>query len=137
MSEGWCNEDYLILFSDEESEERSRQYKLAEYLPGYRIIGMKSWDDFIVMNGAGELFTVPTVPLVPKYMESFSMPAPLSLNGDERLNGKIKWYIKPLVFGGDPRSGENVTWLSHEQHCQAVTWWNEQFRALTSGGGNA
>jgi hypothetical protein len=129
MSEGWCNEDYLVLFSAEDSEERSRQYKVSEYLPGYRAIGLKSWDDFIVMNDAGELFTVPTVPLVPRYLKPFSMPVLPALNADERFTGKIKWYIKPVVFGGDPNSGENVTWLNHEQHCLAVAWWNEQFRS--------
>lgn len=137
MSEGWCNEDYLVLFSTEESEERSRKYKVHEYLPGYRAIGLKSWDDFIVMNEAGALFTAPTVPLVPRYLKPFSMPVLPSLNADARFFGKIKWYIKPVVFGGDPNAGENVTWLNHEQHCLAVAWWNEQFKAHTSGGGNA
>jgi len=24
---------------------------------------------------------------------------------------RIKWYVKPLIFGGDPNEKENVTWV--------------------------
>ena len=35
---------------------------------------------------------------------------------DECFVGKIKWYINPIVFGGDPKAEDNITWVSHEQH---------------------
>lgn len=134
MNEGWNHEDYLVLLTEEESNDRTSSYKLDEYLPGFRIIGLKGWDDFIVSSIDGHLFTVPTVPLVQKYMEPFSLPAPLRLDADQRFTGKIKWYVKPIVFGGDATAKENLTWLSHEQHAQAVVWWNEQFRVHSSTG---
>jgi hypothetical protein len=47
---------------------------------------------------------------------------------DSRFTGRIKWYIKPVVFGGDPNPGENVTWVTHEQHAELVAWWNRKYR---------
>lgn len=46
---------------------------------------------------------------------------------DNRFEGKIKWYVKPMVLGGDPMLGENVVWVSHEEHAQLATYWNELY----------
>lgn len=62
MTEGWCEKEYLVLFSDEESEAKTRLYQLSAVLPGHRLIGFKGWDDFIVADAAGGLFSVPMVP---------------------------------------------------------------------------
>src|ERR1017187_4734996 len=132
MTEGWCNEDYLVLFSEEESHAKTQQYKLPVYLPGYQMVGLKGWDDCIVVAPTGQYFSVPAVPLAEQYLQPFSFPSPLRLAADERLLGKVKWYTKPIIFGGDPAAGENLTWVSHEQHGQLVVWWNEQYRAITS-----
>jgi hypothetical protein len=51
---------------------------------------------------------------------------------DERFLGKIKWYVQPIVFGGDPNIGMNVIWVNHEEHAQAVTWWNDLYRSVRS-----
>jgi hypothetical protein len=51
--------------------------------------------------------------------------SPLGMNlrfPDFRYSGKIKWYIKPIVFDGDPNPGENLTWVNHEKHAQLVRW---------------
>ena len=39
-------------------------------------------------------------------------------------HGKIKWYVKALVFGGDPQSALNVIWVTHDQHAELVKYWN-------------
>jgi hypothetical protein len=57
-------------------------------------------------------------------------PGRVILERDDRFAGKIKWYVTPLVFGGDPKIGDNLVWVSHEEHAQLVRWWNEQYRAL-------
>ena len=47
MREGWCNDDYWSLCEDEtEAEHLTASYGLADYLPGYFIVGLKGWDDF-------------------------------------------------------------------------------------------
>jgi hypothetical protein len=51
---------------------------------------------------------------------------------DERFLGKIKWYVQPIVFGGDPNLEKNVIWVNHEQHAQAVKWWNDLYRSVRS-----
>jgi hypothetical protein len=43
---------------------------------------------------------------------------------------KEEWYVQPVVFAGDPSVGENLTWVNHEDHAQAVKWWNDQYRQL-------
>jgi len=131
MNEGWSNDDYLVLFSEEESVAKTTQYKLAASLPGYRIVGLKGWDDFIVIGSTGKLFSVPTVPVISKHLEPFSLSAQPKLKADDRFYGKVKWYIKPIAFGGDMNLGENLTWVTHEQHVQLVCWWNEKHRELS------
>ncbi len=132
MNEGWYDEKYLVIFSEEESNDKTERYRLGEYLPGYSVVGLKGWDDFIVVDRAGNLFTVPTMPLTSQYLEAFSLPAQLSLTPDPRFQGRIKWYITPIVFGGDPQIGENLTWVNHDQHVELVIWWNEQYRGEVS-----
>jgi hypothetical protein len=47
MREGWCNDDYRSLCEDEtEAEHLTASCGLADYLPGYFIVGLKGWDDF-------------------------------------------------------------------------------------------
>lgn len=103
-------------------------YELEKYLPGFTIVAILGWDDFLVRNHAGELFQVPTVPLVQKYMERARLPDASSLEPDERFTGKIKWYVKPIVFGGDPSSDDNIFWVDLPQHQELVCWWNKMHR---------
>ena len=136
MQEGWLGDDYLILFEDEhEAEAAAGRYALASALTGFRLIGLRGWDDFLVVDENGGVFSVPTVPLDKKDLAPFQMPAgAISLQPDDRFTEKIKWYVKPVVFGGDPHMGDNLTWVSHEEHAQLVQWWNKMYRDLTAKG---
>lgn len=62
MIEGWAGDDYLMLFSTDEAKAASERYGIADLLPGYRIIGLRGWDNFIVADQTGGTFTLPTVP---------------------------------------------------------------------------
>ena len=133
MNEGWCNKDYLVLFSKEEILAKTKQYDVPAYLPGFRVIGLKGWDDFIVADPKGRLFSVPTVPITKQHLQAFSFPSPLALESDGRFLGRIKWYTQPIAFGGDPSVGANLIWVSHEEHVQLVNWWNKQYHERMSG----
>jgi hypothetical protein len=126
MREGWFNDDYWSLCEDQkEAEHLTAAYGLAEYLPGYFIIGLKGWDDFILADRAGQYFLVPTLPLERASLAPFRFPAEsLRLESDERFTKKIKWYVKPIRFGGDLSAKENMAWLSQDEHVQAVNYWN-------------
>lgn len=133
MLEGWQDEHHFILFEERELHEVQFRYAISVYLPGYEIVGLRGWDDFLVRNQAGGLFTVPTVPLAASQLRSFaSLPSPESLEVDERFIGKIKWYVKPIVFGGDPGISENLIWVDHTTHGQLVRLWNEQYTLTTA-----
>jgi hypothetical protein len=92
---------------------------------------LRSWDYLIVKNLAGETFSVPTIPADAQYLAPFTVPAPETvLRRDDRFENKIKWYAKPIVFGGAPDLSENLVWVSHEEHGKLVEWWNEKYRSL-------
>jgi hypothetical protein len=127
-SEGWLDDNYVILFSEAETESIFDAYGLNSTIHGYRLVGILSWDNFIVKNSKGEIFKIPTVPAISKYLEPVEFnKIKKSLNKDDRLTNKIKWYIKPIIFGGDPELEENITWVSIEDHTKLVKWWNEKY----------
>ncbi|MCP3931811.1 MAG: hypothetical protein GY705_22275 [Bacteroidetes bacterium] len=127
MKEGWHNDDYLILFEGEEIEEKGKEYEIDRFLPGHLLFGLLGWDDFLVLDKQTEImYHVPTVPLVEKEKEPWSENVDVSiLQPDERFEGKIKWYVKPIIFGGNPKIEENMTWISHQDHVAAVKYWNK------------
>jgi hypothetical protein len=132
MIQGWHNDDYLILF-DEQSEAitMSERYTVASSLPGYTLAGLKSWDDFILRDAKNQFFTVPTVPLDAQYIQPFDLDIDLpKLRADERFKDKIRWFVKPLVFGGDAQADSNTTWMTVDQHVEVVKWWNQLYRDL-------
>lgn len=131
MREGWCSDDYLILFEDSEVVPTSDRYEITQLLPGFKVIGLRGWDDFILQDSKGATYSVPTVPAVLKYLEPYALPPSGStLEPDARYQNRIKWYIKPLVFGGDPQSEPNLVWVSHDEHAQLVKWWNALYRSV-------
>lgn len=133
MQEGWHGEDYLILYDKRESSAASERYGIAKSLPGFEILGFRGWDDFVVQDAVGAIFTVPTVPLDREFLEPFEVSLEgVRLESDPRFADKIKWYLQPTVFGGDPSLGENVSWISDEKHAQLVRWWNDQYDRLKS-----
>lgn len=130
MNEGWHGDDYLILFAESEIAEISERYAISEFLPGFQIVGLRGWDDFIVRDPHGNSYSVPTVPLDSQQLAPLSVSnAAATLEPDSRFKGKIKWYTTPIAFGGDAKLGENMTWVSHEEHAQLVRWWNNQYRS--------
>lgn len=127
MREGWNNNDYWSLCEDQkEAEILTAKYGLADYLPGYFIVGLKGWDDFILCDGEGQYFSVPTFPLERSNLVPFSFTSEsCHLESDERFTRKIKCYVKPIRFGGDPASKDNMVWLSQDEHVRAVKYWNK------------
>ena len=55
-------------------------------------------------------------------------PSKINLERDDRFEGKIKWYVKPVIFDGDPNIGDNLIWVGHEEHAKLVRWWNKFYR---------
>ena len=128
MNEGWQGDDYLILFAESEIPAACERYTISELLPGLQILGLRGWDDFIVRDAHGQTYSVPTGPARSQYLAPFSLSNNASvLEPDRRFEGKIKWYTKPVAFGGDPKLGENLVWVTHEQHAQLLRWWNSQY----------
>lgn len=98
MVEGWRGDDYLVLYTNEETSGAEARYGFIDLLPGFRLLGLRGWDDFIVVDEKKKTFCVPTLPADPKYLSPFVIPSDLhSLQSDARFSGKIKWYVKPLI----------------------------------------
>ena len=132
MKEGWHNDDYLILFEGSEAEEKERDYEIDRLLPGHRLLGIVGWDYFLVSDRENHrVFRVPTIPLILEEKEEWLHELDSgALKPDERFQGKIKWYVKPIVFGGDPDLGPNLVWISHEDHVQCVKYWNQIYSQI-------
>ena len=132
MIEGWHNDTYLILFEEQaEATTMTAQYGLHDLLPGFAVVGLRGWDDLIVRDGCGRLFTVPAVPVSREHLEHYDFDFDLAaLEADDQMRGKIKWYVTPLVFGGDSFNAENVTWITIAQHPDAVRWWNAKYNEI-------
>jgi hypothetical protein len=123
MREGWWKDNYLVLFEESEIPVVTARYALSRFLPRYEIVGLCGWDDFLVRDSAGRVCSVPTVPANARHLEPFTLPTQdEKLETDVRFTGKIKWYIKPIVFGGDPAAEENMKWVDHGDHAQLVTF---------------
>jgi hypothetical protein len=126
----------MILFSVEDVPCVSDRYGIAGWLPGFQVFGLRGWDDFIVRDLNGSVFTVPTIPCDARHLDQYTrLTDPTRLEQDDRFIGKIKWYIKPIIFGGDPAIGDNVTWVTYEQHAQLVRWWNDKYRSINGESG--
>jgi hypothetical protein len=133
MDEGWYEDDYLILFAGQEVPRATDRYGIAAALPGFQVVGLRGWDNLIVRDESGQAFSVPAIPCNAKYLAPFHVPAePWQLAKDASVAGKIKWYVKPLVFGGDAAVGPNLTWVTHDKHAELVRWWNKRYRTLAA-----
>jgi hypothetical protein len=133
MNEGWVGDDYLILSAESEIATMSERYTFSRFLPGFQVLGLRAWDDFIVRDAAGRTFSIPTVPRDLHHLSPFALPELMNdLQPDARFCGRIKWHQKPIVFGGDSAIGENMAWVSLEQHAQLVRWWNDLYRSVNN-----
>jgi hypothetical protein len=128
MTEGWHDDEYLVLFSEDEVDPMTECYGLKHFIDGFRIIGLRGWDDFILQDASAKSFTMPTVPIALEYLQPFTLVIDSSkIRPDLRFTGKVKWYAKPPIFGGDPNAKENLTWINFRQHADAVQWWNQKY----------
>jgi hypothetical protein len=77
-----------------------------------------------------KVFRVPTIPIAAKEKSEWPHEIePAELKPDGRLAGKVKWYVKPVVFGGDANPGTNLIRISHQDHIQGVKYWNQVYSA--------
>jgi hypothetical protein len=75
MHEGWYGDDYFVLFDESEAVAASDRYEVLRLLPGFKVLGLRSWDDFIVRSAAGQIYSVPTPPLNARNLEKqYSFP---------------------------------------------------------------
>jgi hypothetical protein len=137
MNEGWIEDEYLVLLSEAEIIRAMGKYQFDKYLPGYRLVGLRGWDEFIVADTSGTVYSLPTIPLAASNVELFSLSGTPALTPDPRFSGKIKWYVTPLIFGGDPQDKANLAWVSHDQHSELVVWWNAKYRELKAQAADA
>jgi hypothetical protein len=127
MTEGWHDDEYLVRFSEDEVEPVTERYGPKHFINGFRIVGLRGWDDFILQDTKGKSFTMPTVPIAIEYLKPFMLVIDSSkVRPDSRFTGKVKRYAKPPIFGGDPQAKENMTWIDFQRHADAVQWWNQK-----------
>ena len=130
MTEGWAEEEYFSLFDNDESKELTSEYEIENMLPGFILIGLVGWDDFLLLK-EGRLFRCPTVPAGLEYVEEFDQAnMPAELQPDPKIKQKIKWYLKPVIFGGNPDDENNIEWVDYSEHKKLVKWWNRKYKEI-------
>jgi hypothetical protein len=135
MNEGW--DDYLILFDELEVATMTERYALSQFLPGYQVLGLRGWDDFIVCDSQGRTFSIPTVPLELKYLSPFAVPEGME-NGGPSSRRAFPRQDKMVFEAHFVRWGSQCQ-RKHEvgepgEHAQPVRWWNDLHRSLTNKG---
>ncbi len=53
MNEGWGRDEYLIVFAASEVATMTERYAFFPLLPGFRLSGLRSCDNFIVRDSGG------------------------------------------------------------------------------------
>lgn len=130
MNSGWNDEIFYNLFEDNEIKMFNQKYILTNKPNEYKIIGLYFWDDFIVSKGQ-ELVKIPTIPFDLKYEEKIEINLEnIHLDNDKKINNYIKWYNKPLIFGGSPELDDNIQWINIEHHIELVNFWNKKYREI-------
>ena len=51
-------------------------------------------------------------------------------SGASRPLGMELFEVKPIILGGDPVDPQNKTWLTRQQHFEAVRYWNQIINEL-------
>lgn len=128
--EGWFDEQYFILFSPDEYEKAGSLYRLSEEIGPALVVGMRGWDDLLIRGADGESFSVPMLPMSQSLIARCSISGHEDLEPDPGVEGRYRWYVKPLLFGGDPACSSNITWVDQKQHRDLVLWWNQKYLEL-------
>ena len=132
MLEGWSGDEYYTLFDDADYPSLTQEYGVEPLLPGFSVVGLIGWDDFLLLR-KGNYFTCPTVPILSQYVTRFEpSELPPQLTSDKNLAGRCRWYVTPLVFGGNPADDSNLIWVEYTQHRELVRWWNEKYTEMRS-----
>src|SRR5258706_13896942 len=98
------------------------------FIADQQVVGLFGWEHLNVRDSDEKTSTVPTVPVTTKYLSPYVLPTGgAHLNPDDRVLGKIKWYVQPVAFGGDMNLGSNAAWMDHAKHQQLVRYWNELY----------
>jgi len=127
MIKAYTKENEILLFDSDKVSQISSEYCLDKVLPDHQIIGLIDWDDFLIVDKNNKTFQVPTVPIDTQYLNSFECEVVKEEEVKEEL---IKWYVTPLIFGGDPSSSENINFIDIETHIKLVVWWNNKYQEI-------
>jgi hypothetical protein len=120
MTEGWYGDDHLILFDEAELASASDRYAISELLPGYRVIGLRGWDDFILQDSTGRTYNVPTVPAIAEYLSPYT-PRGLTLPTSLR-------YIVTASSGSDNRAAISTCRCKLSAQSRNNTGWTTGLR---------
>jgi hypothetical protein len=127
MKEGWNSDKYWILFNKEEIPIITRRYNIEKFIKGYKIIGLMNWEDFILEDKNGKHYLMPTIPIDLKHIKAIEYSEITEFKEARKYKGKIKWYIKPIIFLGNPDDKKNISWINLEEHVKMVKLWNDKY----------
>jgi hypothetical protein len=147
--EGFIGDNYLILWKTEELSKFHRECEIDQYAPSLLLIGSDGGGEgygFDTRDATMPVVRVPFVGLDLRYVtpvatsftdllvqlgkRRLTTSNTSAQHGQARPIGLELFEITPVILGGDPIDLKNKTWLSRQQHIEAVRYWNRVIREL-------
>ena len=132
---GKKSETFLRLFKSELLDEINRQYQIAQYLPGYQLIGSNAALEGIFVAPDTSVVQIPFIPLRAEYAKIIFISVQ-QLQDEFNRNFKsdltyplelTRMAVHPIALGGSPTDPANFKDAPEEIHVKATVYWNRVY----------
>ena len=131
MGEG--RETFIRLFRSELLDDINGQYMIAEYLPGYLLIGSDAALEGVFVAPDGRVVQIPFIPLSTQYenhlfdsVEEFRPEFERSFTDDSSQPlDRTRMAVHPIALGGSPTDPTNFQDVPDDVHVKAIVHWNK------------
>jgi hypothetical protein len=128
-------EMFVRLFRSDLRDEINQRYEVAQYLPGYLLIGSDAALEGIFVAPDGRIVQIPFIPLAAQYaqplfesVEQFraEFDCTFKSNSNYPLD-RSRMAIHPIALGGSPTDPANFKDAPEDVHVQATVYWNKVY----------
>jgi hypothetical protein len=132
---GQKNDTLTRLFRSDLLDDINHQYMIAEYLPGYYLIGSDAALEGIFVAPDGRVVQIPFIPLSAQYekllfdsVEKFRAEFDRSFRDDSAYPlDRTRMAVHPIGLGGNPTDPANFKDAPDDIHVKATVYWNKVY----------
>lgn len=130
------DDKYVRLYDPAHWDRINKEYKSAEFIPDYKIIG--SVDDYALCIGNDkEIYIIPFIPLNKEFSEKYArnieelqiLTESKMIITDDKYDkyGLELHFVTPIIFGGSPADPSNRKYVPQPQHAELCNFWNSTY----------